>query len=366
MLNYAFDLCTFIQYAIDNNRNFRYTEVMEHKKITIADIAEELKISRTTVSKALNGGEVPPKTRRKVIDKAVELGYKSFNMVWPTTAQTQAKRILILSSRPVIYITFFIHLIRGIETDTADSNIELLQYTRRPNSPFHYLADYINEFKVDGIICLEIFKQSFINEVLSLNIPCVFFDYAAESFEVACEFDVVLTENIQVVKSACRSLIGKGCKTFGYVGDITHCRSFYERALGMREALFAENLPYDPQYSILLPDAFPYGESHEMVKVVKGMKALPDCFVCANDFIAIGLMSALKKLKYPIPDRVRIFGFENSGDSKLMRPQLSTVHTGKTGLGRKLVEILLQRISDPSQRSRTLYLRSNFIPRETT
>jgi LacI family transcriptional regulator len=73
-----------------------------------------------------------------------------------------------------------------------------------------------------------------------------------------------------------------GCKTFGFVGDYRHCRSFYERFAGMREALFLSGLPVDLRYSILEDDSSGY-TPEKLSQKLDQLPNLPDCFVTAND-----------------------------------------------------------------------------------
>ena len=87
------------------------------KAITLNDIACALHLSRNTVSKALNGKYVPAKTRRLVLDTAVRMGYKSFDVIAPEKSAAEEGKILILSSVPLISANYYIYLIRGIMSE---------------------------------------------------------------------------------------------------------------------------------------------------------------------------------------------------------------------------------------------------------
>ena len=76
---------------------------------------------------------------------------------------------------------------------------------------------------------MEFFEPDYITELLEQGIPLIFFDFPLlDSSPRGC-FDVVLTEGEVAVKKFCMELIREQqCKTFGFVGDYRHCRSFYE------------------------------------------------------------------------------------------------------------------------------------------
>ncbi len=71
-------------------------------------------------------------------------------------------------------------------------------------------------------------------------------------------------------------------------------------------------IEYNEKYCILDPDASPYGDVDWIAERVSGLEEIPDAFVCANDFLAVHLMNALKKLGLSIPGDVRVAGFDGT------------------------------------------------------
>ena len=128
------------------------------KNITIEDIANALNMSRNTFSKALNGKHVPPKTRNAVINAAIEMGYKGYKLAASTEGSLGQKRFLILSSRLLMNINYYIYVLRGIEEDLIHYDIELVQFSITNTASFSKLTHYLSDSKVDGIICIEFFE----------------------------------------------------------------------------------------------------------------------------------------------------------------------------------------------------------------
>ena len=134
----------------------------------------------------------------------------------------------------------------------------------------------------------------------------------------------------------------------------------------MREALFWNGLSYDEKYSILKDDSLPYSDVSKLKPLLKKMSPLPDCFVCANDYIAIGLILALKQLKVKIPQDVCVLGFDNVAEAKMNIPSISSIQFDKVHLGAQAAEILLSRMKYPNTKNRILTTTSKYIFRDST
>lgn len=336
------------------------------KAVTIQDIADALSMSRNTVSKALNGKQVPVKTRNAVISAAIEMGYKGYKLAASSETAIGHKRYVILSTRLLMNITFFIAVLRGIEESLMDYDIDLVQFSITNPASFTKFKRYLADAKVDGIICMEFFEPDYITQLLEQGIPLVFFDFPLLDSAPRGSYDIILPESQAAVRQYCMQLIREeGCKTFGFVGDYRHCRSFYERFIGMREALFLSGLPVDLQYSFLEDDSVGY-TPERLARMLDQLPCLPDCFVAANDSIAINLIAALKSKKIHIPKDVKVVGFDNSPKAKNLNPQLTSFNVDKVALGKKITGLLQDRISNPSQANQVIYIASKVIVRAST
>ena len=336
------------------------------KTVTIQDIADTLGMSRNTVSKALIGKHVPVKTRNAVISAAIEMGYKGYKLAATSENAIGHKRYVILSTRLLMNITFFIAVLRGIEESLMDYDIDLVQFSITNPKSFVKFKRYLADAKVDGIICMEFFEPDYITELLEQGIPLVFFDFPLLDFSPRGGYDIILPESEMAVKRYCMQLIREeGCKTFGFVGDYRHCRSFYERFVGMREALFLSGLPEDLQYSIVEDDSIGYTPD-KLSNMLDQLPGLPDCFVTANDSIAINLIAALKSKKIHVPKDVKVVGFDNNPKIKQVTPLLTSFNVDKIALGKKLTTLLLDRVANPTQANQIIHIMSKVIVRGST
>lgn len=335
--------------------------------IRIIDIADELGLSRNTVAKVLNGHKVPEKTRKLVFEKAIQMGYKGMGIVSQDSGLLRNQRILLITSHPLTHLNYFMSLIKGIEDTVRNYNFELMQYTFNENTTYRELSNYIKQLELDGIICIESFEEPFVRQLLMLKIPTVFIDFIHTTDTPSGNYDIVMMENINSVERLCNLLVTQTFATkFGYVGDYQHCQGFYERFLGMREALFRAKLEYAPSLNIIKPDSFPYGNFEEMKNVILGMKELPQVFVCANDSIAINLMKTLQKLNYRIPEDINVIGFDDTIESRLATPTLTTISVDKEFLGKQAIKTLINRIKHKREENKTIYIATSIILRNST
>ena len=93
---------------------------------------------------------------------------------------------------------------------------------------------------------------------------------------------------------------------------------------------------------------------------------LPEVFLCANDFIALDALQVLKKLGYGVPDDVWLCGFDDSPESKIVTPSLTTIHIHSQIMGFSAVNLLMSRISEPYLNYRTVHTETDLIYRDST
>ena len=178
-------------------------------------------------------------------------------------------------------------------------------------------------------------------------------------------------DNEKCITSFIRQMKEKGYSRFGFMGDRFHCRSFFERYRGFRNALETFGLAYDP--AISLEDRFESPEFDDFETFIlhlknrlQAMPSLPDAFICANDFNALDLITALRGLGKRIPEDVMILGFDDSPESRIITPTMSTVHIHSQAMGILAVRMLLSRIKEPDMYSYTIHAETTLVLRAST
>lgn len=351
-------------------------------KVTIQDIADELGISRNTVSKAINNtGILADSTRERILKKAQEMGYKQFSYLAVTDTSkislllpgSEEKREIALIAGKLITGSHFASMMM----DKFQRELAQLGYTLTIQ---HVIPDEIAARKLPvsfhkertaGIVCVEIFDYPYAKMLCGLNIPTLFIDSPADCGEEPLEADRLYMDNQTEIFRFIREMARRGRNRIGFIGDYLHCRSFYERYMAYRNALFTLGLPCRSEYCITNApkdtDAAVNEEYRSFLANCFGrLKKLPDVFICANDFVALDTVHALKRIGRSVPDDVLLCGFDDSPESKVMTPSLTTIHIHSQVMGFSAVQLLMSRIKEPSLNYRTLYTETNLILREST
>lgn len=344
---------------------------MPNKKITIQDIANELGLSRNTVSKALNNaGILAEATKSKVIQKAIEMGYKPFtymNTSYASSKPTVNKDIALLTCSMPTVSHFGSHLLSGFEKKISNLGYRLSMYMIRDNElsslnfPFN-----LNPELIDGIICIEMFDNHYSKIICDLGIPTLFIDSSSNLVNEPLNADILLMESYHNIYNITKNLIKHDRTNIGFIGDIFHCQSFYERWQGFRSALSDCELSLDIKNSILENDREPYNNVEWLGNRLMQIPTLPQAFICANDFIAMAVIKALKYNNISVPDDVLVCGFDDSAESKLIQPHITTVHIPSYEMGDVAADLLISRMENPSLPYRTTYIRTITKYREST
>lgn len=346
------------------------------ERVTIQDIADALGLSRNTVSKAINNtGVLADATREKILQKAIEMGYKQFSYLGslPHSPET-AKDV----SVPAGEIALFTGNSLGgshfgsIMLDKFQKDISALGYSmtihRVSSENFETMSLPItfSPENTKGIMCIEMFDYNYCKMLTDLGYPMLMVDGPVLSYAKPLKADMLLMNNATGIFSLIDTTKKKGVSKIGFVGEVTHCRSFFERYTSFRDAMFLYSLPIVEEYSLTQthPNNMQYTEYlyHSLQK----MEELPELFICANDFIAIDLLQALKKQGINCPADILIFGFDDSPESRMITPKLSTCHIHSQIMGFSAVHLLISRINQPDLDCRTLYTETDLIYREST
>ena len=167
-----------------------------------------------------------------------------------------------------------------------------------------------------------------------LPIPMLTVDgYAGMSYELT-HCDYVSMENLAGAKALTRHMIEKGAKRPDVFGDCLHCNGFYTRWQGFCDAPCETGLNYDPIFCVLEPDSAPYGDPLWVERQLRAMPQMPDAFFCANDYLALHLITALKNMRLSIPEDVMVAGFDGSPESAVVTPTLTTAGIPSVSIGR--------------------------------
>ena len=346
-------------------------------KVTIQDIANELQLSRNTVSKAINNtGVLADATREKILRKAAEMGYKQFAylpLFQEDTAKAAEPSILPSDKREIAMLTTqFLSSshFSSMMLDRFQSEIDHLHsgMTIHRISPIELkekkLPSSLDIQRTAGIICFEVFDYDYAQMLCDLDVPLLFVDTPVMDMRPPLKADRLYMENRIEIQNAVAHMVQRGKKRISFAGDKNHCQSFFERYMAYKDAM-----EYFGLTEGLSTCAMPSGQQNypvSLYETIRRFKTMPDAFVCANDFVAMDLVKALNELGYSVPDDIWVCGFDDSQEASYFAPRLTSIHIHEQIMGYTAANLLMTRIEEPSLNYRTVYTETNLILREST
>ena len=340
------------------------------KKVTIQDIADALGVSRNTVSKAINNSDgLADATREKILQKAVEMGYKQFSYV-STFAGLRSLRpegleyhgeIALLTAAFMTQSHFASTMLDKFQLEisqlgyTLNTHRVTEQNLREKSLPLTFRRD-----QVRAIICIEMFNRSYDEMVCELGLPTLFVDGPVKREGLSLPSDQLYMDNTVGITRFVNDMLAAGQRRIGFVGDYNHCQSFYERYTAFRMAMLMAGTPVDERFY------FCHNRADSFIEQLAGLEELPDVFICANDFVAGDLIRGLFSIGKTVPEDVRILGFDDAPESRIFRPALSTVHIHTQIMAFTAVQLLLSRMKEPSLDYRVVHTETDLIYRDST
>jgi LacI family transcriptional regulator len=313
---------------------------------TIHDIAKELNITASTVSRALNDNpRISEATKKAVLKVAKRLNYQPNHIA---AALRNGRSNIIGIIVPTADRSFFGSVIRGIEevAKNAHYNVMICQSHDDYESEVSTVEALLNA-RVDGIIVS--FAKNTENfdhfrKVYDKGIPLVLFDRSFQGLDVS---RVVIDDYLGAYQ-ATEHLIRQGCRRIAHFTSLKKISIYKERLRGYREALEAYNIPY--RNELVLESYLQYEDGRVGLDQLLQLKELPDAIFSASAYSAVAALSACKEKGIAVPEQIAIVGFANEDFTSFCDPPMSTVDQQSMQIGNAAAEIFLEQISVGRQR----------------
>jgi len=242
------------------------------------------------LSKAINNtGGLADVTRERILQKAVEMGYKQFSYISARTQkdtmeQKESKKEIALLIGNTIAPAHFASLM----LDKLKAELSQLGYTLRTHRveredvlcgtlPVTFARD-----QVCAIICIEMFDRAYDEMICAVGLPVLFVDGPCKRDGKDLPADQLYMDNTTAITRFVNDMLARGKRRIGFIGDYEHCQSFYERYTAFRCAMIMQNAPVEEQFCIKTSDRECLSEA------LTTLKELPDVFICTK--MARGVM----------------------------------------------------------------------------
>lgn len=337
---------------------------MINKPVSLKEIASELGVSVSTVSRALrNVGELSPETRKRVSEYA----HKKFYRPNPhATGLLKSKSFTVGVIVPEIESGFYSAILRGIDRVAIQNGYRIITSFTNESYATEVLA--INEmryFRVDGIIAcpaLEAADYEHFTQLLEAKVPVCFFEREWEGLPVPS----VTTDNYRAAYQLTEHLIGQGCLTIGLITNLEMLSPGRARHDGYLAALNRYGVPY--VRDLVVHGNMNISTSREAVRHLLSFKQRPDALICHNDLVAMVAMKEVKEAGLDIPRDVAVAGFTDDVYSEYLSPGLTTVSQPLNEIGENCMRLVLDMLEGRSARGGDykMMLPSRLITRGST
>lgn len=318
---------------------------MLQKNITIKDIGKALKLSNSTISRALKDSyKISKETRDKVQEYARLHNYHP-NILAQGLKNKNSRCIgVVLCNIPN---NFYAEVVSGIESiaNQKDYFVFLTQSQESQEREIKNVENLISR-SVDGLLVslsAETQDVSHFSKLHELGLPIVFFDRVTDSIKT----HTVIADNEGGAFNGTEHLIKNGYKKIAHITSSTHLSITKERLNGYRNALTHYNIePKEVYIKYCNHGGMIQEEIEKAVKELLTLSNPPDAILAASDRITIGCLSILQDLKIKVPQKIALIGFSNFSSPKLFTPPLSTVQQPAFEMGKTAAELLIQLIEN--------------------
>jgi LacI family transcriptional regulator len=308
------------------------------KKATLKDIARELNITVSAVSKSLNNHSAMSDATKDLVQKtAARLNYQQNRIALSLkTGKSHIIGVMIPSADKL----FFGSVVHGIEKIINPLGFNLLLF--QTNESPEYEAKGIDTFLQANVDCIiasiakETTHYEHYAEVKNRNIPLILFDRAEESLGVHS----VKIDDYKGGYMATEHLIQNGYRNIGHIAGLQHVQIFKDRFRGYRDALLANGMQFN--------ETMVYYGKNSIESGGEGMQHLLnnnskiDAVFCIEDFTALGAMQLLKDQHIKIPKEMGVIGFANESFGKYISPTLTTIDQQTVHMGEEAAKLFIK------------------------
>ncbi len=327
-------------------------------RATVRDVARRAQVSPKTVSNVVNGtSPVSPLTRQRVEIALAELDYVP-NL--SARGLRNGRTGVIALALPDLSTPYSASITRAF-VDLAGQRQLTIQIEESAGSPERE-AQLLSRARlqlVDGLVLNPVLLEtSAVRPGVAL--PPVVMIGEVEQPAV----DHLWTDNVTAIREMTTLLLAEGHRRVALLGRM-HSASYQLRVRGYHEALGEAGLSADPGLEIPV-DAWTSADGAAAVHQHLEHHPLPDAIVCCTDTLAMGVLSALWRRGYRVPDDVSVTGYDDIPEASFTVPPLTTVSFDRAAIAGAALDLLAQRIAEPGRLRTSQMMAHRIVRRQST
>ena len=332
------------------------------KYITIKDIAKELGVSKSTVSRALSGDKnVSKETREKVISLAKLMGYKR-NEIAANLRQQHSNTVGIIV--PEMSTPFFMYVIISAQKVLNEHGFKVIITQSHENiQAERYNLKLMENYRVDGIIMSICDGEENLKEYFRMQekgIPIVFFDRVPAKLYAP---KIIVNDYVKSMFMM-EHLIRSGRKRILHLAGPQRIPNTEERKRAYKDSLTKFKIPFDPE--LLLDGENERSEGERLIKNFLTKDIAFDAIFSFGETLAIGALNYMLSQGIKVPEDVAVCGFSGTYLSTIVTPQLTAIQQPFDEMGRVAAEQIIKTINEPEQPFETITLDAEIVIRQST
>jgi LacI family transcriptional regulator len=306
--------------------------------MTLKQLAKELNLSFSTVSKALRDSyEISSSTKERVLAKAKEMNYQ-VNPLASNFRKQKTKTIAVII--PEVVNDFFGPVINGIESIAQEKQYHVLIYlTHEDMKKEVSITKLLENGRVDGImmsLSAQTTDTTHIEVLKEKEIPLVFFDRIAEHIDAP----KVITDDFRSGEEATQHLVDNGCKRIAFLSISPSLSITNKRLNGYLKALKDNNIDVDESIILYCDGNDP--SDKERIRQLLGREDRPDGIFASIEHLAIQTYEVCEEIQLNIPQDIKVVCFSNLKTAGLLNPSLTTITQPAFEIGREAASILFK------------------------
>ena len=328
---------------------------------TIIQIAQMAGVSKTTVSRYINGeaeGHISESTQKRIQQAIEELNYRP-NDVARSLKRKETDIVGVIVND--ISNIFFLPMLKGIEAvlQKADYKMMICNSNISVDQETELIETFLQK-QISGLIIIGMNMS--VSHIVKMNIdvPTVLFERSASD----TPYDSVVIDDELGVRMAVEHLLETGRKRIAHIAGSLKSAISKKRSEIFLQVMEEHGYRVNSEY--IVRGDYTRDKAYQAMARLCQLPVAPDAVFCSNDLMAIGATKYLMENHYRIPEDIAVVGYDDIEAASLVTPSLTTIRQPVLELAQKGTKLLLQRMAKKEKAAKHLVLKPELIIRETT
>lgn len=332
------------------------------RHVSLKDLAQELGVSISTVSRALNNHpDISPDITQKVKKLAVELNYTPNPLAMGLLKQATRMIGVIV---PDLVTHFYSSIISGIEAIAEEKGYYILITSSGESLQKEIKAvENLLKTRVEGlIVCLSQETKTFehFDKLIQNNIPLVFFDRVCRTNEVS----TVVVDNVQAAQKITKHFYDSGSRRIAYITGPKYLNISKERTMGYMAGLKKCKLKFYPE--LLEKCNLSTKDAIKATARLLDLPEPPDAIFGINDTVVFAAMKEIKRRGLRIPEDVALVGFTDDFHSTVVDPALTSITHPTFEIGKEAARLFFKSIENQEKETEQIVLKTKLVVRNSS